>query len=237
MTSKIKDGFLFCVLYFVGLILGLVFQIFRFLGFIEIQNWERFPHKTGNLILVSNHPSLYEPILLPLLFFKEYALRPVRFAPYSTPDESNYYKRWYWSWIRPRAIPIDRGNQRKEIRALLQMKELLNKGKVIVLFPEAGRTFKGEEFFYSKKGKRIRILKEGVGLLIQKTNPTILPVWVEGTNKVIPNSKKRLYCFPRFWRSSVIKIGHPIKINGETPRERIAQKLATILLELADEEE
>ncbi len=238
VDSMIDKIILFGTVYTIGLLLGGLLYLFKALKIIRISNWERFPRRQGNLILVSNHPSLLEPFLLPALFFRDYIFHPFRFTPWSTPDKKNYYDRWYWFWLRPRAVPIDRDNQRERARAFVLIKRILISGETVILFPEGGRTFKGSEFYYSKKGKRIRTLKEGVSLLISKTNPLVLPVWVDGAEIVLPNLPDKLYhTFPRFWKGVTIKIGEPLKFSETDSPEKIAEKLIITLLKLADEEE
>jgi len=226
------------VTYPAGILLWSIFSLLKLLKRIQILHWERFPHWQGNIILVSNHPSLVEPLLLPVLFFREFFFHPFRFKPWSTPDKKNYYDPWYWFWIRPVSIPIDRTDKIGELKTLFKMRNTLKSGGVLILFPEGGRTFKGEEFLYSEKGNRIRILKEGVGWLVMKTKPLVIPVWVEGSDKMLPNLPDKLYhTFPRIWRKTIIKIGNPLKFGNPDGKEEVTQKLAITLLNLADEEE
>ena len=239
MIDEITDKIvLLGAVYSIGILLGSLFYLLKTLGTIQILHWERFPKKPANLILISNHPSLVEPILLPALFFRGYIFHPFKFTPWSTPDRSNYYDRWYWFWTRPRAVPVDRKDKREELKAFFKLKEILTSGGTVVFFPEGGRTFKGEEFFYSQKGKKLRMLKEGTGLLVTKTQATVLPVWVEGTEDVLPNSPdpdKLYYTFPRIWKKMIIKIGEPLKFDPSNKKEEITQKLVISLLKLADE--
>jgi len=234
ITDKIT---LLAVIYTIGSLLGGLLYLLKALKRIRILHWERFPRKQGNLIIVSNHPSLVEPILLPVLFFRDYFFHPIKLSPWSIPDKTNYYDRWYWFWVRPRAIPVDRKNKRAELKAFFKMKNVLASGERIVFFPEGGRTFKGKDFFYSpEKHKRLRMLKEGAGLLVAKTGATVFPIWVEGTDKVLPNSPDKLYhCFPRIWKKMTIKIGEPLSFEGNKQKEEITQKIITTLLKLADE--
>ncbi len=241
--NKKKEGLLekitaILVFYAIGVLLGIIFYFLKALRRIKVVNRKNFPHNHENLIVVSNHPSLLEPILLPCLFFREYIFHPLKFSPWSTPDKKNYYDQWYWFWLRPRAIPIDRNDTRGEIKAFFLMKEVLKSGGILILFPEGGRTYKGEEFLLSQGGKRIRLFQDGVGHLVLKTNCRILPIWVEGTDKVIPNSNDRFYVFPRFWNSKIIiKIGKTMSFDDVSNRKMIVQKIMTALLELADQEE
>ena len=226
----------------IGYLLGIIFRILCLFRIIKVSHWERFPHFKGRLVLVSNHPSLLEPILLPALFFWEYLFHPFKLAPWSTPDKQNYYDKWYWFWLRPRAIPIERRDPGGKARALVKMIRVLKKGGIIILFPEGGRTFKGERFHFSKKeNKKIRDFEGGIGWIVAKTGATVLPVWVDGADNVLPNSPDKLYhTFPRIWRRTIIKIGEPIEfVPSEHPsseeRRYIEEKIRDTLLELADE--
>lgn len=248
IKDKLVDKLVILVaVYTIGVLLAVLFNLFRVLKRIRILHWERFPdyrcnpelYKNG-LIVVSNHPSLLEPILLPALFWKEYLLHPIQLSPWSTPDKTNYYDKWYLFWLRPVAIPINRNNQWEARRSFFSMKRILSSGRILIGFPEGGRTSSSQsnDFFYSPiKKKKLRILKEGFGLLIKKTNPLVLPVWVDDAEKIIPNVAGRLYSFPRLWNKVTIKIGTPLNFGNDKSREEICQKLATILLNLADEEE
>ena len=229
------------ITYPLGVVLGIIFHIIRILKIIPVWHWERFPHWQRKIILVSNHPSLLEPLLLPLLFFREYFFHPFKFAPWSAPDKKNFYDPWYWFWTRPRMVPIDRNDEREELKSLFWMKRILNSGGIIILFPEGGRTYKGDDFLYSRKGKRIRILMGGLGWLVLKTKATVLPVWVEGTDKVLPPNPNpdKLFSWPNLREKMTIKIGKPLEFEGSSAvgREVVTQMIANALLKLADEEE
>lgn len=237
------------VIYPVGIFLVFLLCVFRILRWIKISRWERFPtyernpnlYKNG-LILISNHPSVLGCMLevfLPVLFFRDYLKHPFRLRPFSVPDKRNFSDRWYWNWIKPVAVPIDRmGGIQKKARALLRLIKILKSGGINVIFAEGGRTFTGDEFQYSAKGKRIRTLQDGVALLIQKTGAVVLPVWVEDRIKTSPdnpNPKKLYHRLPEFWKGVIVKIGNPIRFEDNLGRDEIIQTLTTALLNLADE--
>ena len=238
--KKIVNLLIFLVFtYPYGIVIGIIFRLLVILGKIRILHWERFPHWKKRIILVSNHPSLLEPFLLPALFFREYFLHPFKYAPWSTPDRTNFYDRWYWFWLRPRAIPIDRKNTQGKFKAFFETKEVITSGGIIILFPEGGRTFKGKRFLYSQKGKKLRILKNGIGWLVLQTKALVVPVWVEGTDKVLPNNPEKLFSLPHFGEKITIKIGTPLRFHQSSrySRNQVTQIIAKALLKLADEEE
>ncbi len=222
-----------------GIVMGIIFRLLVIIKKIRVLYWKRFPHWEKRIILVSNHPSLLEPFLLPALFLREYFLHPFQYAPWSTPDKANFYDSWYWFWLRPRAIPIDRKKQKGNLRVFLRIKEIVSSGGIIILFPEGGRTFKGKEFLCSKTGKKLRVLKTGIGWLVLNTQALVIPVWVEGTDKILPNRSKKLFSFPRLRGNITIKIGRPLRFHGfsRNTRKKVTQRITNALLELADEEE
>lgn len=227
------------LVYTYGFFGGVLFHLLRILTIIDVRHYERFPQRKKKLILVSNHPSLFEPLLLPLLFLWGYIFYPNTFAPWSIPDYGNYFRNILYFWVKVRSIPVDRGNARGEMRALFKMKEILEEGGIIILFPEGGRTFKGKKFHFSKKGERIRELKKGIAwLVLNTTDVAVLPVWVKGTDDVLPNNKK--IPLLRFWKKRItIKIGKVLTsefFQGMQTKEEITKAIADSLLELADEE-
>lgn len=230
--------YLFLV-YTLGTFLDSMFYSLRLIRTVRILHKERILHGPGPFLVLCNHPALIEVILIPLLFFWNCVLHPFKLCPISIPDIDNYYKKWYWWWLRFYAIPIDRKNKNQRRKAFFEMKKVLNDGGILILFPEGGRTCFGTEFLYSLKGKRIRILKGGVGQLISETNPAVLFIWVDGAEDVLPNSpdRNKLYqTLPRLWKQMTIKPGRPLCFLKELNPEVIVQEVAAMLLQLADED-
>lgn len=233
---------LLLVIYPFGLLLALTFKVLQWTKIIKIKHFDRFPHCTEKIILIANHPSMMDPFLMSILFSRGFIKNPFKFSPLNVPDKRIFYDSWYWFWLRPILIPVDRTSKRAEAGSLFQIKSAINCGRVVVIFPEGGRTFKGEHFIYSRGGKRIRTLKGGVGWLALKTGALVVPVWIEGSDKVLPNSHARLFTKFRLNHTITIKIGNPTKFaedksRSASRREQINQEIASSLLELADEEE
>ena len=242
MNNIVKHLTFLFITYPAAIILGLALLSLRLCGRIKVLNYQRFPKWRRKMIVVSNHPSLLETILLPALFFRQYLVNPYRYAPWSTPDARNFYTKWYWFWARPRSVPILRQNGHSEARAIFQLKRILKEEKgIVIIFAEGGRTFRGTEFLYSKSGrKRIRTLKDGVSWLVVRTHALVLPVWVEGTENILPNHPTKLFAGLRLGQKAIIKIGEPIRFRA-TRRlgyaREVSERIGEALLELADEEE
>lgn len=230
MKKIVREMAFFCSCFPVGIMLGLLLTMLRLLGRVEIQHRERLPRFQRNMVVVSNHPSLLEPALLPALFFLEYLVHPLRFSPWSTPDKEGLYDRWYFFWLRPRAVPIDRSpspeGARNRAKSFREMIKILRRGGRIIIFPEGGRTCFQGGHTVGNGGKKLGRFFGSVALLVKKADSLVVPVWIDGTETVLPNGKSPL---PHFWRGKVIvKIGKPFQAKGGAAEQA--------LLSLADEE-
>ena len=252
MKKKKRETFnkviILLLVYPIALFLALLFILFKLLGRIRVIYPERFPFGRGNLIVLSNHPSLVEPILLPVMLYRNYLLHPFKLRPWSTPDKKNYYDRWYWRWLLKHVtIPINRSSSQERSKAFRQLVRILESKGVTIIFGEGGRTKKGTDFFYSSlKKRKIRPLQEGVASLIRKTGALVVPIWVEHKKEASLNLSDRVYFnslififFLELWKKEAItiKIGRPLQFQKSDSREKITQELITTLLNLADEEE
>lgn len=242
-------------------ILGIVVCLLESVGRIRFQHFERFPMWDGNLIIVSNHPSLFEPFILPLMGFpwmnypwvfsplwsriklslnwfrglqKEFHL-PKKLVLANVPDRNNFYDAPYWGLFRTINVPIDRnGGAHGRISTISALRKTLENGGRVLIFPEGTRTYKAmrKSGTTTASGKELGELKDGAAWLAMKTNARILPIWVEGTDKVLPNDRLP---FPRLWHRTTIKIGNPFWVTGGKRREATVA-IAQHLLKLADEE-
>lgn len=158
--------------------------IFRRLFRVSVQGLENLPEE-GGLIVASNHRSHLDPPVLnsvfpePLFFVAKEEL----FRPPLGPILKHM-----------RAIPIKRGSG--DLYVLEKVRELLEAGCNVCIFPEGTRAMPGE-FLRPKTG---------VGLLAVRTGSPVLPVYIDGTDRVMPKGSR----FPR--------IGHPIRVVIGRPR-------------------
>jgi 1-acyl-sn-glycerol-3-phosphate acyltransferase len=235
--DRIRTGLSFwCIVYPSAVIVGRLIWLFRKFGWIRISGFENLPQE-GSVLLVSNHPSLWEPIILPCLFFLQYWFPPVRRIPYCVADSKNYVDTWYWGGLKSRFISVTREKRKNRLahRAIEQIIGVLKIGGDIVFFPEGGRTGKGEEFLYSCSGKPLRCLKPGIGKILCNVNCIVVPIWVDGAEKVLPIGE----WFPRFWRGITITVGPPIvleeiKDSTKDDRNRAISVVTDALLKTAD---
>ncbi len=261
MKNRLLGELRFLVVnYLLGPFLGILICLLEAFGRIKFFHFERFPIWGEKMILVSNHPSLLEPVLLPLIGFpwmnfpwvfssrwyrvkfslrwfkqlqKEFSLQK-KLTPANVPDRNNFYDPPYMGLFQGINVPVDRnGNARGRMSAVLALKSILENGGRILIFPEGSRTFKAvaKACVTSVSGKKLGKLKDGAAWLALKTNARILPIWVEGTDTVLPNNKLPI---PRFQHKITVKIGHPFWVQNST-REKATSEITQALLELADE--
>jgi 1-acyl-sn-glycerol-3-phosphate acyltransferase len=124
---------------------------------------EHFPAE-GPCIIASNHRSFLDPFLIGTL-----VRRPVYFVA----KKELFEKRWQ-AWILNSlgAFPIDRGASDQNAMGLAR--EILERGDVVVIFPEGTRTRPGA----------LGQPKRGVGRLALETGAPVVPVAVIGTEAI-----------------------------------------------------
>jgi 1-acyl-sn-glycerol-3-phosphate acyltransferase len=93
-------------------------------------------------------------------------------------------------------------------KAFEQAVALIKQGKVVVIFPEGGRTLDG----------RLREAKPGLGMIVARTGCPVVPAYLDGTFEVLPSGSKRLRFHP-----VTVTFGEPLTFSrpteeGETRR-------------------
>jgi len=189
--------------------------------------------------------SIWTRIRFSLTWFKElqkeFSLSK-KLIPANLPDKKNFYDPPYMQVLQGINVPVERnGGAQKRINTVLILKKILENGGRIIIFPEGTRTFKTrvETRQRTKNGKELGELKHGAAWLALKTGAKILPIWVEGTDRVLPNNQK--FPFLRLWHRITIKVGKPfsLKTNGASSiskkvKEEATRTITQALLELVD---
>jgi 1-acyl-sn-glycerol-3-phosphate acyltransferase len=168
--------------------------------------------------------------------------------PVSTADKHNL--RHFGWFLEGWNIFINRreGEVRERSSALKSAVDILNNNGRIVIFPGGGRDFKAEENgdgIYDIKTRQLilRRPKRGIGWVVKRTGATIVPIRLEGTDKVLPNkANERLLPFLRFeryilriWSPIVIRVGKPLKFPIGTKVEVVLEKYIEAQIELFQE--
>jgi len=229
----------------------------RFYGYSRLPLWEGKLILASNhpgwldIILV---PLLYFPwwfrelvqrigqvLIAPSKILKGEPVRPTfaedfKHIPASTADERNFrHFRWVlegWN------IFINRGSDGTEERAsaLRQAVEILENNGRVVIFPGGGRDFKaqnnGDGIYDPQTGNLIiRRPRPGIGWIVNQTGATIVPIRIDGTDKVLPNKPNeklpRLLRFERYflriWHPVCIRIGEPLRFPAGTDENTILE--------------
>lgn len=171
----------------------------------RLEGRENIP-KHGPVILASNHLSFVDSMLIPMI-----SPRRVTFIAKAEYFESRGLKgllmKSFFTAIG--AIPVRRGDHRAARDSLDQALAVINSGQAFVIYPEGTRSLDG----------RLYRAKVGVGWLALKSGAPIVPVGVEGTQKVLPVGAKIPKIVP-----VTVRFGQPIDpLKLEFPGEPLAE--------------
>lgn len=186
--------------------------------------------REGNVLIISNHPSLIEVILIPALFWwLGWAGQGAR-VPWSIGDSSLFI--FYWLYPPFRGIPVERGahkNQRQNVKAVRATMKVLKRPGTVILYPEGGRTVKGE-VFYALGENRVREPDISIIRFAAENDCRVLPVWVSGPRITTPESFFRGYVRLLFGTRIRLTFGTPVHL---VPDNITKQSVAHLLLETA----
>jgi 1-acyl-sn-glycerol-3-phosphate acyltransferase len=139
--------------------------------------------KRGGVLVAANHASYFDIPLLGCGMFRRawYLGRSDLFMP-----GLKGILQWL-GWIPLKLGRLDR-------KAFDQAIALIKAGKVVVIFPEGGRSLDGH----------LRHAKAGLGMIVAQTGCPVVPAYLKGTFDVLPAGAKR----PRL---------HPVSVSFGTP--------------------
>jgi 1-acyl-sn-glycerol-3-phosphate acyltransferase len=163
--------------------------------------------KKGGLIIASNHVSYLDPIVIGTSI-----KRKISFIA-----KKEVFNNIFSNFVikKLNAFPVDR--EKIDILALKKVINLLQKGKVLGLFPEGTRSLNGE----------LQELKLGVIKIAMKTGVPIVPVNIIGTHKIYPHGK----IFPVLFKYKIIvHYGIPQYFDKHKIKDKIYQKESLNLL-------
>lgn len=226
-------------MYTVGLVVKLAFSIFRRAGGIRVKGAENLPRRRIGMVVVSNHDDVWNfmaelfAVFAIITTYRKLFFHPILSAPWFTPDELNFMKKWWWRvWLWPRAVPARRVKGNRGVKESRKMRSVLLGNGIIYTQPECGRTRNGRAYQFSKLGRKIRKLADYISWLAIETKTPVLPIWVEDGEEKQPT--KNLFGFPNLRRPMVIVIGK-LMYPGNMKADEFTAALAEGLLELADQ--
>ena len=177
-----------------GPLAAIVYCIFFLKHGVDVRGKENVPPKGTGFFLLCNHVSKAEaPVIASWLYPRAFWF----------PSKAEFYKSWivafFWQlFTAVHTFPVRRGE--RDMKAVNLMRELLQRGKNVLLFPEGTRSRDGELL----PGKR------GVGMIVHQAQPLVLPVYVRGFAEQWPSGRwLPLLKAPR----SLISFGPPMDLS------------------------
>ena len=162
--------------------------------------------KTGPVILVANHGSFLDPILL-----GAGCPRMVQYLMYTSYYTSIAHPIFRWL----SAIPVD---EKKNLQALKTGVASLQNGSCIGIFPEGQVAY--EKKLYPPQG--------GAMFLAQRSGATVIPVALKGNWDAFPRAAK----FPSFKKITAI-YGEPFTVPKGSSKEEVAKISAKMMESIA----
>lgn len=210
IIKKIKTHNATNKLYSVLHIIGRPF--FRILFRLKVSGQENIP-LTNGVLIAANHTSYADPPIIGVALHRQ--------AYYMAKEELFYHTFLKWLINRLNAFPINRtGVSPQTFRKLLNLLEV---GRVVVIFPEGGRSFDG----------KLQPAKPGIGMIICKAiencpQVKLIPAKILGADKVLPRGAKWI----RLHKIEV-KFGKPIDIYqfANLPAKEKYQAIADTVME------
>ncbi len=194
------------------------FWTFGTLFSLRTQGGQHIP-KTGPVLLVCNHQSFLDPVLLGIA-----STRRVSYLARET-----LFKKRLPSWLMRSygALTIDhKGFSREGLQATI---DYLHQGKCIGLFPEGERTHDG----------KLEAFKPGISLFLKRVKAPIVPAGIMGAYAAFPRTRKWPRMATRFSPASeatiAVSIGRPIdpaKYVGWPREDMLADLQRAVQLEM-----
>ncbi len=172
---------------------------FRIIFPMQVRGKENIP-KEGPFILASNHRSYLDPMVLPVS-----CPRKMGFVA-----KEQLFQKFFLGFILKHlgAFPIRRNTS--DIRAIKEIFKRLKAGCPILIFPEGTRAAKAKK----------QEVQSGVGMLAVRSRLPVIPVFVQGTDKVLAPGSKRLK------RHLVtVTYGEPLFFQKKEDYSQIAQQI------------
>ncbi|MGH3388593.1 MAG: lysophospholipid acyltransferase family protein [Actinomadura sp.] len=180
---------------------------------------------SGPLIVASNHLSVIDSFIIPLV-----VPRPVTFIAKAEYFEGTNIKgrmvRWFLSSLGH--VPVQRGAQRAAMGALGQAVEILEAGGAFAIYPEGTRSTDG----------RLYRGRTGIGWLALATGVQVLPIGLEGTDRMQPVGAGR----PRIGVRATVRIGAPMdfsryqELSSAKARRAITDEIIETIQKLSGQE-
>ncbi|MEV5829138.1 lysophospholipid acyltransferase family protein [Spirillospora sp. NPDC052242] len=162
----------------------------------KVEGGENVP-SYGPLIVASNHLSFIDSFIIPLA-----VPRPVTYIAKADYFEGGGLKKRFVRWFLTNLghVPVRRGARRAAMGALEQAADVLGNSGAFAVYPEGTRSQDG----------RLYRGRTGIGWLVLESGARVLPVGLEGTEKIQPIGA----AWPRFFGPRpTVRIGPPMDFS------------------------
>jgi 1-acyl-sn-glycerol-3-phosphate acyltransferase len=177
----------------------LLYPIFRLLWRVRVEGRHNVPTH-GPAVLAANHQSFCDSLFIPLV-----VTRRVTYLA-----KAEYFETWKTAWFF-RAIgqiPVRRGGGDASERALATARDVLGRGRIVGLYPEGTRS----------EDRLVHRGRTGVARLALECSVPVIPVGVDGTDRVQPIGSRRFRPFQRV----TIRFGPPMLLDRPAAAEGTA---------------
>jgi 1-acyl-sn-glycerol-3-phosphate acyltransferase len=188
--------------------------ILRGLNRVTVLGREHIPRRGArNLLICSNHISALDPFLIGIVAMPRFSpvwwRAPAKEELFDRPIVNTVLRTWG-------AFPVKRGQ--RDFASMEHMVELLQTS-VIVIFPEGT---------WSETG-RLLPGRRGAGKVIYEAKPTVIPVAITGTDRILP----RDHTLPRLGQRAAIAFGPPVDLKrfyAESDSPELSQQIVDTVM-------
>ncbi len=163
---------------------------------LHLEGSDRVPPE-GPLIVISNHQSHYDPIVIGLV---------VRNRPFHSMARSGLFRNWFMRNLLKAFNTISIDQSKGDVEAIRTAIKVVNSGQALIIYPEGTRTRDGVTHEFQR----------GFHLLWKRTRAPILPIAIEGAFDIWPIFQR----FPRVWGGGRIRAKAGEVITWESCADR-----------------
>ncbi len=180
----------------------------RWTSRLRVRGEENIPAR-GGVLYLANHISALDVFLLPWCIYRKYPQIMLRQVA-----KEELFRIPVIGWIlgKIRAVPISRG--KGSLSAIRAIEDFIRKD-TMAIYPEGTRSLDG------KLGRGNRM----VGRFIRNARPTVIPVAIKGTDRIVPVGK----ILPRRGADVELIIGPPLDFSSEYEIENVKESSARIV--------
>jgi 1-acyl-sn-glycerol-3-phosphate acyltransferase len=184
---------------------------------LRVEGSEGVPRE-GPLIIISNHQSHYDPILIGLV---------VRNRPFRPMARSGLFNHWFMRNLLNAFNTISIDQSKGDMEAIRTSIDVVKSGQALIIYPEGTRTRDGVTHEFQR----------GFHVVMKRTRAPILPIAIEGAYDVWPIFEK----WPRLSGRMVAKAGEVIPYDEAAMKEpdqlleSLRRKIETMRMELRAE--